>query len=73
MKYYGTPAERFHLLPPGISPDRRAPLNAEQIRADFRNEFGLTEDDLLLVQIGSGFKTKGLDRSLRALANLPED
>jgi UDP-glucose:(heptosyl)LPS alpha-1,3-glucosyltransferase len=70
-KYYGTPAERFHLLPPGISPDRRAPPNAVQIRAEFRREFGLAEEDLLLVQIGSGFKTKGLDRSLRAVANLP--
>jgi UDP-glucose:(heptosyl)LPS alpha-1,3-glucosyltransferase len=71
MKYYDTPAERFHLLPPGISPDRRAPPNAGEIRAGFRREFGLAENDLLLVQIGSGFKTKGLDRSLLALAHLP--
>ncbi|TKD40093.1 glycosyltransferase family 4 protein [Azotobacter chroococcum] len=71
VKHYGTPAERFHLLPPGISADRRAPANAGEIRADFRREFGLGDDDLLLVQIGSGFKTKGLDRSLKALAALP--
>lgn len=72
-KHYGTPAERFHLLPPGISPDRRAPVNAAEIRADFRREFGLAENELLLLQVGSGFKTKGLDRSLKALANLPPD
>lgn len=71
VKHYGTPAERFHLLPPGISADRRAPANAGEIRADFRREFALGDDDLLLVQIGSGFKTKGLDRSLKALAALP--
>ena len=71
-KHYGTPLERFHLLPPGISPDRRAPANAAEIRADFRREFGLGGDDLLLLQVGSGFKTKGLDRSLKALASLPE-
>lgn len=71
VKHYGTPAGRFHLLPPGISADRRAPANADEIRAGFRREFGLADDDLLLVQIGSGFKTKGLDRSLRALAALP--
>lgn len=70
-KYYGTPPERFHLLPPGIAPDRRAPANALDIRRGFRDEFALTETDLLLVQIGSGFKTKGLDRSLKALAALP--
>lgn len=71
IKHYQTPAERFHLLPPGISQDRRAPANASQIRAEFRREFGLGEQDLLLVQIGSGFKTKGVDRSLKALAALP--
>lgn len=71
VQHYGTPAHRFHLLPPGIAPDRRAPVNAAELRAAFRQEFSLHDDDLLLVQIGSGFKTKGLDRSLRALAALP--
>jgi UDP-glucose:(heptosyl)LPS alpha-1,3-glucosyltransferase len=72
QKYYGTPAERLHLLPPGIAADRRAPANAAAIRAEFRGEFGLQADELLLLQIGSGFKTKGLDRSLKALAALPQ-
>lgn len=71
VKHYGTQPERLHLLPPGIASDRRAPANAAEIRADFRREFHLADDDLLLVQIGSGFKTKGLDRSLKALAALP--
>lgn len=71
-QHYGTPKSRFHLLPPGIARDRRAPPNAAEIRADFRREFGLADDDFLLLQVGSGFKTKGLDRSLLALAHLPE-
>ena len=73
VKHYGTQPERFHLLPPGITQDRRAPANAAEIRAEFRAEFKLGEGDLLLVQIGSGFKTKGLDRSLKALASLPRE
>jgi len=73
VKHYATPAARFHLLPPGIAADRRAPANAAEIRAEFRREFKLADDDLLLVQIGSGFKTKGLDRSLKALAALPAE
>jgi UDP-glucose:(heptosyl)LPS alpha-1,3-glucosyltransferase len=72
-KHYATPAARFHLLPPGIARDRRAPANADEIRAGFRAEFGLAESDRLLVQIGSGFKTKGLDRSLAAFAALPDE
>lgn len=73
VKHYATPAERFHLLPPGIAQDRRAPGNADEIRQAFREEFQLRGDELLLVQIGSGFKTKGLDRSLKALAALPRE
>jgi UDP-glucose:(heptosyl)LPS alpha-1,3-glucosyltransferase len=73
VKHYATPAARFHLLPPGIAQDRRAPANAAAIRTEFRREFALAEDQLLLVQIGSGFKTKGLDRSLKALASLPRE
>jgi UDP-glucose:(heptosyl)LPS alpha-1,3-glucosyltransferase len=73
IKHYDTPLERFHLLPPGIAQDRRRPADADQIRAGFRAEFNLKDDDLLLVQIGSGFKTKGVDRSLKALAALPAE
>lgn len=73
IKHYDTPLERFHLLPPGIAQDRRAPPNAAEIREGFRQEFNLAADDLLLVQIGSGFKTKGVDRSLKALAALPAE
>lgn len=73
MKHYRTPVERFHMLPPGITADRRAPANAAEIGEGLRAEFNLTSNDLLLVQIGSGFKTKGLDRTLEAVAALPEE
>lgn len=67
-----TPPARFHLLPPGITPDRCAGPDAAELRASLRTEFGIGEDDLLLLQVGSGFRMKGLDRSLRALAALPD-
>lgn len=73
VKHYKTPEERFHLLPPGIATDRKAPANALEVRAQFRQEFGIKDDELLIVQIGSGFKTKGLDRSLKAIASLSVD
>ena len=72
-KYYGTQESRFHLLPPGISRDRRAPANAGGIKQDLRNEFSLTNDDFLLLMVGSGFITKGLDRILLGMSSLPED
>ena len=73
VQHYHTPAERFHLLPPGIARDRQAPSNASEIRAQFRAEFNLSDDQHLLLQVGSGFKTKGLDRTLKALASLPAE
>ncbi|KEQ18289.1 glycosyltransferase family 4 protein [Endozoicomonas numazuensis] len=71
QQYYHTPDERIHLLPPGISRDRCRPDNAEAIRMDFRKEFGLTNEDKLILMVGSGFRTKGLDRAIKAVASLP--
>ncbi|WOG28465.1 glycosyltransferase family 4 protein [Endozoicomonas sp. 8E] len=71
QRYYHTPEERIHLLPPGISKDRCRPENAETLRAEFRKEFSLTDRDKLVLMVGSGFKTKGLDRAIRAIASLP--
>jgi len=72
QQLYKTPSERFHLLPPGIAKDRIAPSNADEIRQTMRGEWGILPDDFLLLMVGSGFKTKGLDRILIGLAALPE-
>lgn len=72
-RYYQTPARRFHVMPPGIAADRRRPANADEIRAGVRTEFGIRDDELLVLQVGSGFRTKGVDRSLKALAALHAD
>lgn len=71
VQCYQTEETRFHLLPPGISKDRMAPSNASQIRKVVREKFKIAEDDTLLLMVGSGFKTKGLDRAIRGLAFLP--
>ena len=68
---YNTEPERFHLLPPGVARDRVAPDNAPQQRKAFRMKYDIAEDDWLWLMVGSGFKTKGVDRSLRALSALP--
>jgi len=71
-RYYHTPENRFHMLQPGISRDRLPGNNPDTIRDLVRKEFKVGEDEYMLLMIGSGFKTKGLDRSLLALANLPD-
>ena len=69
--HYGTQPERINILPPGIARDRIAPGNRGEIRSAFRAEMGLGEDDYLLLMVGSGFVTKGLDRALIAMQALP--
>ncbi len=69
--YYRTPGERLHALPPGIDRSRVAPFDASEQGEQARAEFGVDKDALLLLFVGSGFKKKGLDRVLRALAALP--
>jgi len=71
-RLYGTAPQRFHLLPPGVSRDRLAPDNYQQQRDEFRTILGLRDDQKLLLMVGSGFRTKGVDRAITALANLPE-
>ena len=71
--YYGTQPERINMLPPGIARDRRVPANRDRIRQAFRAEMELREDDYLLLMIGSGFVTKGLDRALIAMSALPDE
>ena len=68
---YGTPRERIALLPPGIVRDRIAGDDTMTRRRHFREQWQIGDGDKLLLAVGSGFRTKGLDRTLKALASLP--
>lgn len=68
--FHQTPAERFSLLPPGISRDR-INQNAERLWV-LHEEFCLEKNTKIVLMVGSGFRTKGLDRAIHALAALPE-
>lgn len=69
---YKTPDERIVPLPPGIQVDRCAPLDYESKRAELRQLWEI-QDKHIVLMVGSGFKTKGLDRALKAVAALPEE
>lgn len=73
QKHYQTESERFYLLPPGISKDRKYENFKHNLRETFRNSFFLSDSDFLLLQIGSDFQRKGVDRSIIALAALPPE
>lgn len=68
---YGTPLKRFVMLPPWIETEKFQV--AKQINAGMllRERYQLKKETRLLLFVGSGFWTKGLDRALRAMAALP--
>ena len=69
---YGTPAHRFHALPPGLERDRLALADVTTMpcREALRAELGVDGGELLVLFVGSGFVKKGLDRALRGVAAL---
>lgn len=69
--HYPACETRLHRLPPGLDSDRLPGVDASQLRLRFRQQFSVQDDEHAVLQIGSGFRVKGLDRSLRALAALP--
>lgn len=71
-QHYQTPDARLYSLPPGIDPSRKRPGNATEIRQQTRTKAGLKDDEWLLLMVGTGFKTKGVDRAIAALSALPD-
>lgn len=72
QQYYLTQDSRFLCLPPTLEKARWANLNELPEREVLRQSLGIKGDENLVLLIGSGFQTKGLDRAIIALADLPE-
>jgi UDP-glucose:(heptosyl)LPS alpha-1,3-glucosyltransferase len=71
QRYYQTPDARLHLLPPGIARDR-VNHGGERQNA-LHQELKLDSQHKIALMVGSGFRTKGLDRAINAIAALPAE
>lgn len=71
--WYGIQDERYHYIPPFLSPERFVLQDKQEMRAHLRSSFGFDENDFVYLLTGSGFAMKGLDRAILALASLPSD
>ena len=77
--YYPECESRLHALPAGLAEDRRLDdrspdareARKKAAREKLNNELNISQTATLVMQIGSGFKVKGVDRALRAIASLP--
>ena len=73
QRYYLTQDSHFLCMPPTLEKARWANLENLPSREALRTSLGVTEDENLVLLIGSGFATKGLDRAIVAIAALPEE
>lgn len=71
--HYHTPSERFAMIPAWIKGDRRPHAGMHQQAEKIRAEFTIKDGEKLLLFVGSGFQTKGLDRALRAVQSLSQE
>ena len=70
---YETDIAKIHVLPPGIDRERiTGNLLDNEERQSFRRDLGVAENELMILSIGSGFHTKGVDRSITAISALPK-
>lgn len=70
-RWYATPKERFVLLPVGFDPRCGNIENVAAVRERVRRDLKLG-DAFAVALIGSDFKRKGADRTILAIAALPE-
>ena len=71
-EFYHTPEDRQYIVPPGMNPDYKAPENASEHRAAFREKLGISDDRLILLCVGANLKLKGADRVIQAVNVLPK-
>jgi UDP-glucose:(heptosyl)LPS alpha-1,3-glucosyltransferase len=68
-RYYGFDAGRIRLIFNGVDPDTSPAHERRQHRVEIRRQFGLADDDLLLLAVAHNFKLKGVDKMIQAMAD----
>lgn len=73
QKIYDLSSKCCHVLGPGVDLGYKYNIISQKInRKKIREDLEVGEDEILLIQVGSDFKRKGVDRSLKAIAYLKE-
>lgn len=70
VRFYGTESQRFYPLPPGIVREHIACTNPQAAYRALRSELSLSEATRIILCLGSGFHTKGVDISIATFAEL---
>lgn len=71
-EFYDVKPEYTHVLPPGIRPQLKEYTRDTSYREKLLTELQLAQDKFIILMVGSGFHTKGVDRSIRAIHSLKD-
>jgi UDP-glucose:(heptosyl)LPS alpha-1,3-glucosyltransferase len=71
QRFYPVPDERFVVIPPGLDTSRFPSAGRSARRAEARSRLGVEAEAPVLLHVGSGFRIKALDVTIRCLAKLP--
>lgn len=72
MAHYAVPADKLHVIYPGVDAAYFAPALKGQYRQAVRNTYAIPPDATVLLFVGSGFERKGVRLLLEAIAAVPE-
>ena len=70
QRLYQTADERFYPVPSGIAKNTLTSAQQMAIRYRLRQSYQLTDEHYVLLMVGSDYRRKAVDRSIKALAQL---
>lgn len=68
-RHYGFDAARIRLIFNGVDPDTSPAHERRRHRIEIRRQFGLADDDLVLLAVAHNFRLKGVDKMIQAMAD----
>lgn len=73
LKFYPVPEERIKVIYNGVDTERFNPINKEKYRTETRKRHNISDDDFMILYVGSGFKRKGVSYLIEAVSRLGND
>ena len=73
LKHYKLPEGRIEVVYNGVSLDRFHPDNKNRFRKEVRNRLGISDTEVMVLFVGSGFERKGLKYLLKALTYIKKN
>jgi UDP-glucose:(heptosyl)LPS alpha-1,3-glucosyltransferase len=73
LKFYPVPEERIKVIYNGVDTVRFNPINKEKYKTEICKKHNLSDNDFVILYVGSGFKRKGVSYLIEAVSRLGND